>query len=60
MSKIIDHWCSIGPEKPQPKGKASFPTGMVGPWVEIFLSPLKNNDGFYSFHKPIQARVKNK
>ena len=27
--------------------QASFPTGMVGPRVGIFLSPLNTNDGFY-------------
>ena len=27
--------------------QASFPNGTVGPRVEIFLSPLNTNDGFY-------------
>ena len=27
--------------------QASFPTGMIGPRVGIFLSPLNTNDGFY-------------
>ena len=27
--------------------QASFPTGMVVPWVEIFLSPPNTNDGLY-------------
>ena len=30
--------------------QASFPTGTVGPRVEIFLSPLNTNDGFYLSH----------
>ena len=30
--------------------QASFPTGMVGPRVGIFLSPLNTNDGFYLSH----------
>ena len=30
--------------------QASFPTGTVGPWVGIFLSPLNTNDGFYLSH----------
>ena len=33
--------------------QASFPTGMVGPRVGIFLSPLNTNDGFYLSHTPV-------
>ena len=34
---------------------ASFTTGMVGPRVGIFLSPLNTNGGFYLIHIPIPA-----
>ena len=54
VRKIIDHWCSEGPENPNPGvhhsseklGKASFPTGTVNPRVGILLSPLDTNAGF--------------
>ena len=46
----MDHWCSVVPEKSQPSGQASFPTGTVGPRVGIFLEPLNTNDRFYLFH----------
>ena len=36
--------------------QASFPTGMVGPRVGIFLSPLNTNDGFYFSHIPTHTR----
>ena len=51
MRKRIDHWCSVVLQ-------ASFPTGTVGPCVEIFLSPVNTNDGFYLSHKPVPARGK--
>ena len=36
--------------------QASFPTGMVGPRVGIFLSPLNTNDGFYFSHILMHTR----
>ena len=64
MRKRIDHWCSVVPEKIPTLGstvqwetrQASFPTGMVGTLIVIFLSPLNTNDGFYLSHIPIPAR----
>ena len=55
VRKIIDHYCSVVPEKIPTLGstvkwetrQASFPTVTVGPWVGTFLSPLNINDGFY-------------
>ena len=44
MRNRIDHWCTVEPGNP--KGKASFPTGTVDPWVGISLFPLNTNDGF--------------
>ena len=68
MRKRIDHCCSVVPEKSQPlrstvqweTQQASFPTGMVGPRVGIFLSPLNTNDRFYFSHIPVPAREKDK
>ena len=40
--------------------QASIPTGMVDPWVGIFLSPLNTNNGFYLSHIPVPARGKDK
>ena len=40
--------------------QASFPTGMVGTRVGIFLSPLNTNDGFYLSLIPVPARGKDK
>ena len=40
--------------------QASFPTGMVSPWVGIFLSPLNTNDGFYISNIPVLARGKDR
>ena len=40
--------------------QASFPTGMVGPWFGIFLSPLNTNDGFYYSHIAVPACGKDK
>ena len=40
--------------------QALFPTGMVGPRVGIFLSPLNTNDGFYLSHLPVPAHGKDK
>ena len=37
--------------------QASFPTGTVGPWVGIFLSPLSTNDGFYLSHMDKKTEI---
>ena len=37
----------LGPTVQLETRQASFPTGMVGPRVGIFLSPLNTKDGFY-------------
>ena len=40
--------------------QASFPTGTVGPWVGIFLSPLNTSDGFHLSHIHVPAYRKDK
>ena len=40
--------------------QASFPTGMVGPWVLTFLFPLNTNDGFYLSQIHLPDRRKHK
>ena len=54
--KIPTLWSTVQWETRQ----ASFPTGMVGLWVRIFLSPLNTNDGFYLSHTPVPALGKDK
>ena len=67
MRKIIDHYRSVVPEKSQPSGPpfsgnstSLLPFGTVGPCVEIFLSSLNTNDGFYLSHIPVPAGGKDK
>ena len=53
---------TLGSTVPWETRQASFPTGMVGPRVGIFLSPLNTNDGFYLSLTlvPAQGRDQNK
>ena len=63
VRKIIDHYCSVVPEKNPTLGskvkwetrQASFPAGTVGPRIWIFQSPLNTNDEFYLSHIPVPA-----